>query len=105
MFFTLYGYMLSGFSYVQLFATPWTVAHSLLCPRDSPGKNIGVVCRVLLQRIFQTQGLNLHLLCLLQWQGGSLPLASPGKASLHFTYIIKGLTNVQSLQVFQHDLF
>ena len=34
---------------------------SLLCPWDSPGKNTGVGCHVLLQGIFPTQGLNLHL--------------------------------------------
>jgi len=45
----------------------------LLCPWDSPGKNTGVDCYALLQGIFQTQGLNLHLLCLLLWQAGSLP--------------------------------
>ena len=32
-----------------------------------------------LQGIFQTQGTNPYLLCLLQWQAGSLPLAPPGK--------------------------
>ena len=32
---------------------------------DSPGKNNGVVCHVLLQGTFPTQGSNLHLLCLL----------------------------------------
>ena len=32
---------------------------------DSPGKNSGVGCPALLQGIFLTQGLNLHLLCLL----------------------------------------
>ena len=37
----------------------------LLNPRDSPGKNIGVGCSVLLQGIFLTQGSNLHLLHLL----------------------------------------
>ena len=35
----------------------------------------------LLQGIFPTQGSNPHLLCLLCWQVGSLPLAPPGKAS------------------------
>ena len=35
--------------------------------------------RALLQGIFPTQGLNLHLFCLLHWQAGSLPLAPPGK--------------------------
>ena len=33
----------------------------------------------ILQGIFLTQGLNLHLLCLLHWQAGSLPKAPPGK--------------------------
>ena len=50
----------------------------LICPWDSPGKNIGVGCRVLFQGIFSTQGLNPGLLCLLHWQAGSLPLAPPG---------------------------
>ena len=43
------------------------------------GKNVGVGCHVLLQGIFLTQQLNPHLLCLLHWQVGSLPLAAPGK--------------------------
>ena len=34
----------------------------LLCPRDSPGKNTGVGCHFLLQRIFLTQGSNSALL-------------------------------------------
>ena len=51
----------------------------LLCPWASPGMNTGVGCHTLLHLIFSTQGLNLHLLCLLHWQAGSLPLAPPGK--------------------------
>ena len=39
------------------------------------GKNTGVGCHALLQGIFLTQGSNLHLLCLLHWQVGSLSLA------------------------------
>ena len=39
---------------------------------DSPGKNTGVGCHALLQRIFPTQGLNLYLLHLLNWQVDSL---------------------------------
>ena len=46
---------------------------------DSPGKNTGVGCHALLQGIFLTQGSNPHLLCLLYWQTGSLPLVPPGK--------------------------
>ena len=65
-----------------LFPTLWTVAHWLLCLWDSPGKNAGVGCHALLQGILPTRGLNKHLLCLLHWQGGSLPLAPPGKPNL-----------------------
>ena len=40
----------------------------LFCPWDSPGKNAGAGCHFLLQKIFPTQGSNLHLLHLLCWQ-------------------------------------
>ena len=43
-----------------------------ICPRDSPGKNTGVGCHVLLQGIFPTHEWNSHLLHLLHWQAGSL---------------------------------
>ena len=42
-----------------------------------------------LQGIFPTQGLNLHLLCLLHWQVGSLPLTPPGKPHLLGKPIVK----------------
>ena len=61
----------------------------LLCPWDFPGKNTGVGCHALLQGIFPTQGLNLHLLCLVHWEVGSLPLAPPGKPNLFYTLLIK----------------
>ena len=54
----------------------------LLCPWDSPGKSTGVSCYSLLLEIFPTQGSNPHLLCLLHWQTGSLPLVLPGKSAL-----------------------
>ena len=41
-----------------------------------------------LQRIFLIQGSNLHLLCLLNWQAGSLPLAPPGKPCIVWYTII-----------------
>ena len=44
----------------------------LVCPCDFPGKNTGVGCHFLLQRIFLTQGSNLHLL---HWQADSLLLS------------------------------
>ena len=56
------------------FATLWTVATRLLGPRDFPGKNTGLACHFLLLGIFPTQGSNLHLFCLLHWQGDSLLL-------------------------------
>ena len=51
----------------------------LLCPWDSLGKNTGVGCHALLQGVFLTHGSDLHLLCLLYCQAGSLPLAPPGR--------------------------
>ena len=55
--------------------------HGLQAPpcRDFPGKNTGVGCHFLLQGIFLTQELNPHLLYLLHWQVGFLPLMPPGK--------------------------
>ena len=48
--------------HVQLFATPWTVAHQAPLSWNSPGKDTGVGCHSLLQGIFLTQGLNPGLL-------------------------------------------
>ena len=45
----------------------------------------GVLECFLLQGIFLTQGLNPHLLYLLHWQAGSLPLVPPGKPSIFYT--------------------
>ena len=42
--------------------------------------NTGVGSHVLLQGIFLTQGSNPHLLHLLHWQAGSLPLVPAGKS-------------------------
>ena len=49
--------------------------HQAPLSRDSRGKNTGVGCQALLQGIFPTQGLNLHLL---HWQVDSLPLSHWG---------------------------
>ena len=57
---TVCVHMLSRFSHVQLFVT--LEPTRLLCPWDSPGKNTGVGCHALLQRIFPTQIQNLCLL-------------------------------------------
>ena len=61
--------------------------------RNSPGKNTGVGCHALVQRIFLTQGLNPHLSCLLHWQVGSLPLAPPGKP-LNGKTLLKAVRNI-----------
>ena len=56
---------------------------------DSLGKNTGVSCCALLQGIFPTWGLNPYLLCVLHWQMGSLPLASPGKPKITLIHVYK----------------
>ena len=43
--------LLSRFSRVGLCATPWTAVHQAPRPWDSPGKNTGVGCHFLLQRM------------------------------------------------------
>ena len=58
--------MLSCFSCIQLFVTPWTTASQApLSIRFFSGKNTGVGYHFLLQGIFLTQGSNLSLLQLL----------------------------------------
>ena len=76
-YFLLFACVLSHFSPVGLFATLWPT--SLLYPWDSPGKNTGVGCHVLLQGISPTQRLNPSLLHPLHWQAGSFPLSPLGK--------------------------
>ena len=73
----------------------------LLCPWDSSGKNNGMGCHFFLQGIFPTQGLNLHLLCLLHWQVGSLPLGPPGKPllmTIDYSYWASQVAPVMSIQ-------
>ena len=53
---------------------------------DSLCKNAGMGCYALLQGIFPSQRLNLHLLHLLHSQASSLPLAPPGKPI--YTYVL-----------------
>ena len=49
----------------------------------------GLGCHALLQGIFLNQGSNPHLLCLLHWQAGYLPVVPPGKPLLHLYYEAK----------------
>ena len=88
-YFSMCAYVLSC---IRLFVTPWIVALQVpLCLWDFPGKNTGVGCHFFLQRIFQTQGLNPHLVSLLHLQADSLPLAPPGKLRSCFLFKSKGL--------------
>ena len=77
--------LLSCFSRVQLFGTPWAVT-KLLCPWILQA-NTGVGCHTLLQGIFLTQGSNPHLLHLLHWQPSSLWLVPPGKPKKQCIYL------------------
>ena len=74
-------------SHVQLFAPQGLQPARLLCPWNSPGKNTGVGSHALLQRLFQTQRSSSHLLGLLLWQAGSLPLA-PSKDHAIFQILV-----------------
>ena len=76
---------------VQLFATPWSTSHGLLCSWDFPSNNTGVGCHFLLQVIFLTQGLNSCLLHPLHCQGGSLSLSHLG-SPLPQTHMSKFVT-------------
>ena len=65
----------SGACCIQLFATPWAIAHQALSSWDFPGKNTGVGCHFPPQGIFPTQDSNPHLP---PWQEDSLPLSCQG---------------------------
>ena len=67
-------------SCVWLFVTLWTVARQTPLSMRLLGKNTGVGCHFLLQRIFLTQGSNPYLLWLLHWQVNSLPLSHLGSS-------------------------
>ena len=83
--------VLSCFSHVWLFVTPWTVA----CQAPlSMGFSRQEYCYFLLQGIFPTQESNPHLL---HWQKDSLPLAQPEKP----TQWIRCVKCIFDLQYFQ----
>ena len=85
--------MLNRFSCIQLSVTLWIVQPArLLCPWDSPGKNIGVGCHAFLQGICPTQGLNPCLLRLLHWQAGSLLLSHLWRKNNMLLYLLNSMT-------------
>ena len=73
--------MLSCFSLVQLHVTLWTAALQAPLSMGFSRQDYcsGFPCPPCTLGIFQIQGSNPCLFCLLHWQGGSLPLAPPGK--------------------------
>ena len=64
-----------SFSCVQLFVTPWTVAHQAPLSMGFPRQEYWNGLPLPPKGIFLTQGSILHLL---HWQAGSLPLSHLG---------------------------
>ena len=73
--------------------TPWTAQAPLSVGFSR--KEYGVGCHFLLQGIYPTQGLNPHLLCLLNWQVSSLPLKPPGKPLKMLLLLLSRFSRVQ----------
>ena len=75
-------FVLNCFSHVQLFATPWAVAHQAILSMGLSRQERwrGLPCPP--PGIFPTQGSNPCILGFLHWQAGSLPLAPPRKSPL-----------------------
>ena len=71
--------MLSRFSHVQLFANLWPIVRQAPLPMEFSRQEYwsGLPCPLL--GALPNPGIKSSLLCLLNWQVGSLPLASPGK--------------------------
>ena len=65
-----------------LFATLWTITHQAPLSMGFSRQEYwsGLPCST--PGTFLTQGSSPHLLCLLHWQVGSLPLATPGKPNV-----------------------
>ena len=86
-------HVLSGFCLVQLCVTLWIVACQPLLSmgffRQEYWNGFAMPSS---RGSFQAQGSNLHLLCLLHWQVGSLPPVLPGKPVLCISF-----SSVQSL--------
>ena len=77
-------------SRVRLFCDPVDCSPArLLCPGDSPGKNIGVGCHALLQGIFPTRRSNPRLLRLLPWQAGLLFFTTSNRLRSSCIQIVK----------------
>ena len=92
-------YVVSGaqlLSGVQLFAILWTVACQAPLSMEFSRQNTGVSCCFLLQGIFLTQGLNLHLL---NWQADSLLLSYWGNPIYIHNYLNAEFNSYSSFMV------
>ena len=100
------GIHLQSLSCVRLSVTLWTVAHQVLCPWDSPGKNTGVGHHAVLQGIFPTQGWN-PVSCGSRIAGRFLTSEPPVKPflmlilALIFNFLLNKLTIFVSLNMAQ----
>ena len=98
-------YMLSYCNRVQLFATPWTIAHQAPLSMGFSRQEYWSECQALLQGIFPTQGSNWHLLHL-QRKGDSLLLVPPGKTLLVLVgikIIVVTFVSIAFIYVFIHS--
>ena len=87
--------MLSHFSSVWFsFSTPWTRSCQAHVSMGFSRQEYWSGLPYLLQGIFLSQRSNPHLLHLLHWQAGSLPLASPGKThhSVQFSHSVVSIS-------------
>ena len=88
--------MLSHFSCVWFFATPWTVTPRLLCSWDSSDNNSRVGCHAFRQGNLPDPGIESPSLHLLHLQAVSLPLVLPGKPSLNVSWVIKFVPGIDN---------
>ena len=79
------AWVLSHFSWIQLYATLWSMARQAPMSWGSPGKNSGVGHHALLQGIFLTQGSNPHLFHLPALPDGFLTTVTTWEAPTDYT--------------------
>ena len=90
----MHAFMLNHFSHVRPSVTLWTEAHEIPLSKGIIGKNTVMGCCTFLQGVFPIQGLNPHLLHLLHWHVGYLPLAPPAKPQVPIRTHLWSLTAV-----------
>ena len=90
---SLHVCVLSHFSWVQLFATPWTVAHQALLSMWILQARILESVAIPCSRGSSQPKDRIHISCLMHWQSGYLPLVPTGKPTLCLLHSIwdKGL--------------